>query len=193
MERQSDFQDGRVDAGRKNCLHVRRLEGSRERSVAEHAEGGEMRWSEDDLRAYEERRKLRRAEKDVVTEPGTIAPETMVRPVKSSAYPSISRGPKLNKLERDWLAVLKTRWLERGIFVQSIKLRLADGVWYIPDFVVFDFNQYEECAIRAYETKGPHRFREKGILKAKMAAETFKQITFYLVTRKDGQWKEEQL
>lgn len=93
---------------------------------------------------------------------------------------------RLNKLERRWLAVLRANY-PNPIGIQNITLRLSDRTRYRPDLNVFWNGK-----LRLWETKGPHRFREKGILKLKWAAKEYPFFDFYLVTwDKDSQkWTE---
>lgn len=75
-------------------------------------------------------------------------------------------------------------------------LKLSNRVKYTPDFDVSREIDSGDgpmgCEVTFYETKGPHRFREKGILKLKWAAKEYPHFDFVLVTYdKDGGWKEE--
>lgn len=96
---------------------------------------------------------------------------------------------KLNKLETRWLAVLRTRYAD-PIGIQNITLRLANGVRYTPDLNVWTVAPLPRLI--CFETKGLHRFREKGILKLKWAATEYPHFDFVLVTwNKDTQqWSE---
>lgn len=121
----------------------------------------------------------RNAEDDSKSRPAMTA-------VKQSAegQPRPSPEERLNKLERRWLAVLRTRYASPGI--QNITFRLSDDLRYTPDL-----NSGQSPWV-FFETKGPHRFREKGILKLKWAAKEYPSFDFVLVTwDKDTGWKEE--
>lgn len=91
---------------------------------------------------------------------------------------------KLNKLETRWLAVLRTRYSNPGI--QNITLRLSHNLRYTPDL------NSNQLPLVFFETKGLHRFREKGILKLKWAAKEYPFFDFVLVTwdKDSGQWSE---
>lgn len=96
---------------------------------------------------------------------------------------------KLNQLERRWLAVLRTRHDEIGI--QNITLRLTNGVRYTPDLNVWISSNCPHRRLTFYETKGPHRFREKGILKLMLASKCYPYFDFVLVEYdKDTGWRE---
>ena len=104
------------------------------------------------------------------------------------------KKPLLNKLESDWKAVLEAREEGATILCQAITFRLGDGLSYRPDFVVIHRFSKEggfwTYRIDAYETKGQHRFREKGKIKLFAAARIIPWINWVLVTRDGGKWKE---
>jgi hypothetical protein len=100
-----------------------------------------------------------------------------------------SAEEKLNKTERRWLQVLRTGQPKAKIGIQNITLRLSTGVRYTPDFSA-TFVDEDGMVVVFYETKGPHRFREKGILKCKMAAVLYPWFDFVLVQWRGGQWDE---
>ena len=100
-----------------------------------------------------------------------------------------STKPLLNKLEADFFEALKYRW--KIIVPQGMRFRLANGLWYKPDFVAFPHGlESQDIRLRAYECKGPHAFRG-GFENLKMAATTYPQIRWTLVWKEDGQWKEQ--
>lgn len=108
-------------------------------------------------------------------------PDIIIEP--KSAFQSTEQN--LNKLETRWLAVLRAKYCDVGI--QRFTLRLSNGVRYTPDFDVPSLS-----TVRFFETKGLHRFREKGILKLKWAATEYPFFDFVLVTwnKDSGQWSE---
>ena len=62
---------------------------------------------------------------------------------------------------------------------------------YRPDFRVVRRNPHPwGLTYELHETKGPHRFREKGVNKLKAAARQYREYQFFLVERdEDGDWK----
>jgi hypothetical protein len=80
------------------------------------------------------------------------------------------------------VAVLRTRYPDPGI--QNITLRLSDDLRYTPDL------NSNQLPLVFFETKGLHRFREKGILKLRWAAKEYPFFDFYLVTWGDNGWIE---
>lgn len=96
--------------------------------------------------------------------------------------------PLLNALEKKWKAVLVGRGVtESDIMEQAITLRLD------PPFKSYTADLALTLPLGKlvlFEVKGPHRFREKGIAKAALAAKTYPQLTVVLADWKNKQWKE---
>jgi hypothetical protein len=97
--------------------------------------------------------------------------------------------PLLNKLETQWLEEMKHRWPEAKIYPQSVRFKLANGVWYKPDFFMFGFGRWP-CA---FECKGPKKVKgvSKGLLALKCAASLYPEINFSLVWKEGGLWKQQ--
>lgn len=94
-------------------------------------------------------------------------------------------APKLNKLESEYSSILRPKYPETSvIFEQAVKLRLANGLTYTPDFVVTG----EAHPVSVYEVKGPHAF-DGALDKLKMAASVYRHWFFWLVW-KDAASKE---
>lgn len=146
------------------------------------------RWSKEDLENYTARRsgrtnEVHRAVAEIVaTDPGA-----KIGIIGSKGMKVIERSdkkPKLNKLERDFEVILKQR--HSIVHSQAITFRLAESLTYRPDFVAF-----ESGLMIAYETKGKHRFREKGVIKLRFAAKEFHWVKFVLVERNGGVFTEQ--
>lgn len=100
-----------------------------------------------------------------------------------------SSKPLMNKLESEWLEVLKTRF--RIVTTQSLRFMLGNGIWYKPDFVAWPTGlESQDLRMRAFEVKGPRAFRG-GFENLKVAAHQYPQIKWTLVWKQDGQWKEQ--
>lgn len=120
-----------------------------------------------------------------------LVPKTLVATSPPKKRIRQSSKPRLNKLETEWLEVLKLRFGESIIRSQSIRFELATGLWYKPDHVVFIGGlDSQDRSIRAFECKGPHAFRG-GFENLKMAARAWPFIRFTLVWKENGQWKEQ--
>lgn len=101
------------------------------------------------------------------------------------APPTPRRGRK-NRTEEAYAAILQARKLAREVEdfgFERVKLRLADGAWYTPDFDV----TLADGSLEFHETKGGF-IREAGMLRIKVAAHQYPHWRFYLVQHKDGQW-----
>ncbi len=100
-------------------------------------------------------------------------------------------GPKLNKLEEALL--LHLRALHPGAEVEphAVKLRLANGCTYEPDFLV-QFTDARRPLI--YEAKGPWVDGD-AFVKLKVAASKHRWADFWLASRdrRFGAWKMEQV
>ncbi len=92
--------------------------------------------------------------------------------------------PLLNKLESRYCALLEARgWT---VLKQAIRLRLDPPFsFYTPDLA-----GYYTGTFCFFEVKGRHRFREKGIAKAALAAKTYPMFTFLLAEWTGSEWKE---
>ena len=92
-----------------------------------------------------------------------------------------------NVLEREYAAYLdllkragKVEWWA----YESLRLRLADGTFYTPDFVVV----HETGRLEIHETKG--HMREAARVRLKVAADRH-PFLFRLVRRVKGEWQTE--
>ena len=95
------------------------------------------------------------------------------------------KQPLLNKTEQRCRDILMARGYE--VLEQAITLRLDPPFKsYRPDLAY----PHHRWGLVFVEVKGPHRFREKGIAKAALAAKTYPMFRFLLFDlTKDG-WKE---
>lgn len=107
------------------------------------------------------------------------------KPVKKRIRQSTK--PLLNNLEEEFMLTLVPQFDEAGWIVvpQSIRFRLANGLYYKPDFLVI--GQPGVSTMVGYEVKGPHAFRG-GFENLKMAAHQYTWITWVLAWKDDGNW-----
>lgn len=101
-----------------------------------------------------------------------------------------STKPLMNELEAEYLVLLRgslSGFCDEEIHAQSLRFKLGNGIWYKPDFVVFG-----QGGPYAYEVKGPFAHRG-GFENLKVAAGLFKQISWYLVWKENGQWQEQKI
>lgn len=99
-----------------------------------------------------------------------------------------SEKPLLNKIETEFLGELKKLFPGHPIKAQSVRLRLGNSVTFTPDFLVFHPNR----SPTAWEVKGPFA-REDAIVKLKVAAFEYPEIGFFLVWKKDGEWRKQKI
>jgi|ERR1041384_4049024 hypothetical protein len=119
-----------------------------------------------------------------VSAPKIFVPATPAKRIRQSAKP-------LNKLEREFEQRLRDRH-SGVVMTQAITFRLANGVRYTPDFIVFDqWNLGGELAyeLTAYEVKG--FMRDDANVKLKVAASAFPQICWNLAWKENREWKEQ--
>lgn len=97
-----------------------------------------------------------------------------------------SSKPLLNKWETEFLEQLKgAGW--KTILCQSMKFRLANGVWYIPDFICLQETRLLQNQIAAaFEVKG--HMRDDASVKIKVAAGMYPWVAWRLATKQNGQW-----
>lgn len=94
--------------------------------------------------------------------------------------------PLLNKLEQEFFDTHLDKTVNTLVIKQGIRFRLANGLWYKPDFVCIALGD-PLVPIRGYEVKGPHAFRG-GFENLKMAAALYFVIKWHLVWKENGQW-----
>lgn len=90
--------------------------------------------------------------------------------------------PLMNKLEQEYYDDYFAGAAE--VCVQSVRFKLANGLWYKPDF----FSPGTPSV--GIEVKGPHAFRG-GFENLKMAAHQYPWIKWILVWKEEGAWQEQ--
>lgn len=116
-----------------------------------------------------------------------------------------SSKPKMNKLELEFFEKLKqdygsgrdvggSTFSGFEILCQAVRLELANGQWYKPDFFIpsaFVRHADWDKSV-AYEVKGPHAFRG-GFENLKTAARVHQWCKFYLVWKEGQEWKRQEV
>ena len=72
----------------------------------------------------------------------------------------------------------------KNIRYEGISLPIGYRCNYNPDFIA----ETESGETHIWEVKAPHRFKEKGIIKLKSAAQQYPQYQFFLATKKNKEW-----
>lgn len=91
--------------------------------------------------------------------------------------------PLSNKLETEFGDYLHgLNWNGAPIYEQAITLRLANGLRYTVDWIVF-----RDIGTFCYEVKGPKAW-DDAIAKIKMAASVYRMWRWFLVWKQDGRW-----
>lgn len=93
----------------------------------------------------------------------------------------------LNKTERGFLAILRLTHPLTHLGIQSITLKLGDDCRYTPDFWTIGPNG----EMTFWEVKG--FFRDDAKVKIKVAARLFRWARFVIVTKQEGQFKEQEV
>jgi hypothetical protein len=111
-----------------------------------------------------------------------------------------SASPLMNKLEtRFYETKLKVDYVGETILIQAVRLELARGHWYKPDFFlpavlpsVKDETRFRPAI--AYEVKGPKAFRG-GFENLKVAARVHPWVRFFLVweDKGTGKWERQEI
>lgn len=102
------------------------------------------------------------------------------RPAPKVAPPK--RG--MNKWEAAYAQHLGLFLLAREIRswkFEAVRLRLADGAWFTPDFTVWNLNRIEFHEVKGF-------WREAARVRIKVAAELYPEFMFVAVTKKSGEW-----
>lgn len=111
-------------------------------------------------------------------------------------------GPVMNKLEtRFYETRLVPDYVDRCeiVLIQAVRLELARGIWYKPDFFLPATQGDSSCLDEgrraiAYEVKGPKVFRG-GFENLKVAARVHPWVKFYLVweNKETGNWDRQEV
>ena len=107
------------------------------------------------------------------------------RPARPSRRLRQDTKPLLNKLEMQF-KVHYERLTGHTLIPQAIRFKLANGLWYKPDFILY----CPTMGLRAFEIKGPHSFRG-GFENLKMAAHQYHWIKWTLAWKECGVWQEQ--
>ena len=106
--------------------------------------------------------------------------------VKARARPVELFGYRfLNKLERDYALNLEAQrqdGLIRHWTYETMRVRIGNGAWYKPDFVVITTEDF----IELHEVKG--RWMEAARVRIRSAAKQYPEYTFIAIQRKRGEW-----
>ncbi len=134
-----------------------------------------------------------RVKRDPATIYGEMAPLEKPSNADLARGPSFSKRirqsskPLLNKTEEMFAVVLGYRSIGK-VWKQAITLRMDPPYKsYRPDLAYWDCVR---VVLVFVEVKGCHRFREKGIAKAALAAKTYPQFRFELAEWTGSEWKE---
>ena len=98
--------------------------------------------------------------------------------------------PLMNKLEHEFFLRLCPPFDHNGyrLVIQSVRFRLANGLWYKPDFL--KVGDDTDAPMVGYEVKGEHAFRG-GFENLKMAATKYPWIKWILVWKENEMWQEQ--
>lgn len=111
-------------------------------------------------------------------------PLSILAPAQVEAAPRERRvrqaRHELNKLEEAYLDMLRVEFKGCEILAQSLRVRLANGDWYKPDFFI-------PSQLLAIEVKGAINWRG-GLEFLKIAASQHRWIKFRLAWRKGHGW-----
>lgn len=103
-----------------------------------------------------------------------------------------SSKPVLNKLEARFQDYMFKSYDALFIHAQAVRLELARGIWYKPDFFVAPHPLCTRATF--YEVKGPRSFRG-GFENLKVAARVHSWAKFFLVweNRDTGLWERQEI
>ena len=93
--------------------------------------------------------------------------------------------PEMNNLEIRFYQRQRALFPGRTFLAQSVRFKLANGIWYKPDLFCLEFDPPT-----AWEVKGPHSFRG-GFENLKVAAHCYPGIRWLLVWEENGAWAEQ--
>lgn len=129
------------------------------------------------------------AKPDLVLDNGTkvhMPPPKLPKRIRQSSK------PLMNKLETEWYEQLKFLYANTTIHIQAKRYKLANGIWYKPDFTVCADGGHFSGEV-AWEVKGPKAWRG-GFENLKVVAHQWPQVQFLLVWKdKQGQWQQQEV
>lgn len=117
------------------------------------------------------------------------APRAPVAPARGTLARAAAQPRGMNKLEAlyaEHLELLKAAGEIKWHRFEPVKLRLATGAYYKPDFGVLT----RDGQFALHETKG--HWREAARVRIKVAAELFPMFRFVAITRVGGNWRREE-
>jgi len=115
---------------------------------------------------------------------GLGPPSVPTKPAKIRKRIRQDEKPLMNKLEQEYHDTFLIE--ENNVCIQSMRFRLATGLWYKPDFFYINYDGLPS----AIEVKGPHAYRG-GFENLKMAAHQYQWINWVLAWKENGGWKEQ--
>jgi len=96
----------------------------------------------------------------------------------------------MNKLEAEFYEKLKS--IYSNVYYEPMRMRLCNGVVFIPDFMVVQKIADGCTAVKFFEVKGNQKIQDDASVKLKMAAQQYRLFWFWLVWKeKNGEWKEQ--
>lgn len=116
-----------------------------------------------------------------VAAPPRVDAATESSPRKAAAPASPYRS-KWEAERADWWEQHKRGGIIRDWRYEPLRLRLADGAYYKPDFLVV----HEDGSMSLEEVKG--FWREAALVRFKVARELYPMFTFNAVTKRDHRW-----
>lgn len=151
------------------------------------------RWTAEDIAKLSPRHQQQVREAFARGEPTAPAVEV---PAAAGKRLRQSGEPILNALETRFLAKLKKDFPGHAILAQAVRLELARGIWYKPDFFLPEgyYHNCEKLTPAAYEVKGPKAFRG-GFENLKVAARVHPWVKFFLVWEDpaSGAWNRQEV
>ena len=101
--------------------------------------------------------------------------------------------PLMNKLEQAWFNHLTAEGTYNSLRAQAKRYRIANGAWYKPDITGRSHSGDGAPREHAWECKGPRQMKSmaRAMLTIKVAAAQWPEVTWILVWKDDGQWKEQ--
>ena len=106
-----------------------------------------------------------------------------------------SAKPLMNKLESSFYETIRDRYPNSPpVRIQAKTYKLANGVSFRPDFTASLWPSLDGAINpnreTAFEVKGPHAW-DDAIVKLKVAAHEWPEVQWILVTKENGQWKQQ--
>lgn len=115
--------------------------------------------------------------------PGNPENTVRVEPAKARARIRQDKGPNQLELEAERVLLAGAFGDVSHLRAQALRFKLANGVTYTPDLT-----GWVGTHLHAWEVKGPQKIWDDAVVKIKVAAAVWKDVSWWMIWKEDGRW-----